>query len=241
MAKTVVETLATLKELQVVDDRLSELRESVAGLSLRVDEHRRRVTELEAELGKKAEELKSDEKGSAMKELELKVIQGKIDKLKTQLNTLNSNKQYATMMAEINEHKAQGSRASDEALALLDRVEVTRSAMDELHERIKEAEETVRGEEAVVAGEVQELTVEMRELAAERQALSQQLEKSVVDKYQRISHGKGGKAVVAVMNGVCQGCFMGVTRQTIARLWAKKELMYCPNCARMIYLEGEVQ
>jgi len=241
MAKTMEQVLATLKVLQEVDDRLGEHREKVAALSLRVDEHKKRVAELEAELGKKTTGLRSDEKDSAKKDLELKVIQEKIDKLKGQLNVLKSNKQYAAMAHEISGHQADGARKEDEALAIMERIETARTAVEVIRGQIKEAQEAVRREEAAVAGEIHALSGEIRELAAERQALVQQLDKNVAASYERIGRSRNGKAVVAVKHGVCQGCFMGITRQMIARLWAKKELLYCPNCARLIFLEGEVE
>jgi len=241
MAKSVAETLKTLMQLQNVDDQLGGLRENVAALSLRVDEHKTRVAELETELAGKDEQLRQEEKNSAMKELDLKTSQEKIAKLRTQLNVLRDNKQYTAMMHEISGREAENSRTEDQALMLMDQIENTKAAIDELKKQIESAKDAVREEEAAVADEIRDLSGQIRELTAERQALVGRLEKPIVEKYTRIAHSTKGKAVVAVINGVCQGCFMGVTRQTIARLWAKKELMYCPNCARLMYLEGEVQ
>lgn len=241
MARTVEQTLGTLRALQSVDDRLGELRDVIAGLSLRVDDHKTRVAQLDDELKKKAGELRNDEKNAGLKELELRVVQEKIDKLREQLRTLNSNKQYTAMTAEISGHEAESSRKEDEALAVMDRIEDTRSAMAQIREQVKEAEEAVRAEETAMAREVRNLSGEIRELTAQRQGLVQQLDRHAAERYEKISHSKGGKAVVAVRDGVCQGCSMGVTKQTITRLWAKKELMPCPNCARIMYLEGEVQ
>ena len=241
MPKTVEHTLATLKVLQSVDDQLAELRTKVAALSLGVAEHKKRIVQLRDELDRKGEEVKTDEKNAAMKELELKVIQEKIDKFKQQLNLIKSNKQYAAMMQEIGGQEAATSKTEDEALIIMDRIETTRSAIELIREQIGKAEEDVRREEALVAGEVAQLAGQIRELMAERQGLSQQLDRAIAARYDKISHTRSGKACVAVRDGVCQGCFMGVTRQTIARLWAKKELLVCPNCGRIMYLEGEVQ
>ena len=241
MAESVEETLKTLKLLQSVDDQLGEKRASVAALSLRVDAHKKRVTALESELAEKTAQLHTDEKDSGMKELALKSIQEKIAKLKTQLNVLKDNKQYTAMMHEISSQEAAGSHTEDQALILMDKIEDTRAAIEEVKRQIEETRGQVRDEEAAVADEVEELSGQIHQLMAERQGLVAQLDPAVVERYRKIAHGRGGKALVAVINGVCQGCYMGVTRQTISRLWAKKELMYCPNCSRLMYLEGEVQ
>lgn len=241
MPRSVEDTLAKLKQLQLVDNELGKLREKVAALSLRMDEHKKCVVELEGGLQRKAEEVRKDEKDSALKELELKTIQEKMAKFKSQLNMLSSNKQYAAMMHEISGEEAKGQRTEDEALAIMDRVEQTRGEMDEVRKQIEEAEAAVRAEEIAVADEVRELSGEIRQLSAERQGVLQQLDRVAAEKYSKITRSKGSPAIVAVVTGVCQGCFMGVTKQTIARLWAKKELLHCPNCARLMYLEGEVQ
>jgi len=241
MPRTVEHTLAALKVLQSVDDQLAELRTKIASLSLGVDEHKKRVAELRAELDRKGEELKADEKDSAMKELELKVVQEKIDKFKQQLNAIKSNKQYAAMMQEISVQEAASSKTEDEALVIMDRIEKARSGIELLRQQIGKAEEDVRREEALVADEVAQVSGQIRELMAERQGLTQRLDRPVIARYDKISRSRGGKACVAVKDGVCQGCFMGVTKQMIARLWSKKELLVCPNCGRIMYLEGEVQ
>ena len=241
MGKTTEQVLTTLKVLQGVDDRLQEYRQKVAALSLKVEDHRKRVTDFEAEMEKKVAELKTGEKDTAKKELDLKVIQEKIEKLKGQLNLLTSNKQYSAMVHEIGGHQADSARTEEETLAIMDRVENTRTAIEAIRQEILGAQEAVRAEEAAIADEVRAFSGAIRELSAERQALVQQLDKPVAAIYDKVSRSRGGKAVVAVKQGTCQGCFMGITRQMIARLWSKKELLYCPNCARLIYLEGEVQ
>jgi hypothetical protein len=241
MQKTVEQTLETLKVLQSVDDQLAQLREGVAALTLRVDAHRKRAVELEGELQKKASELQGQEKATAMKDLEIKVIAEKIAKLREQLNTLTSNKAYTAMMGEIGGHQAESARVEEATLRLMENVETSKAGMEEIRRQIAAAHEDVKKEESAVAGEVRDLSMRIRELTAERQGLYGQLDKLVADKYDRIARSKQGKVVAAVKGGSCQACHMGITKQMIARLWARKELLYCPNCARLIYLEGEVQ
>ena len=241
MAKTVESTLATLKELQAVDDQLSQLRTGVAALTLRVDAHKKRVAELEGELARKGAEMKVEEKASAVKDLDLKVLGVKIAKLREQLNTLTSNKAYAAMMGEIGGFEAERGRVEEDALRIMEKIETARAGTDGVREQIREAQEAVKREEQAVSGEVRDFSMRIRELSAQRQGLCSQIDRLVADRYEKIARSKQGKAIVAVKDGTCQGCFMGVTKQMILRLWSKKELVSCPNCARLIYLEGEVQ
>ncbi len=241
MQKTVEQTLETLKVLQGVDDELWKMRSGVAALTLRVDAHKKTVAEFEAEFKKKGDELKLTEKESSKKELDLKVFDEKIGKLRQQLATLTSNKAYATMMEEIGGHEAERSRAEEEVLKVMERIEGSKKDMEGVKGKIREAQEAVKREEAAVADEVRALSGCIRELSAERQGLVSQLDHVIVERYEKIARSKQGKAVVAVKDGTCQGCYMGITKQMILRLWSKKEMLSCPNCARLIYLEGAVQ
>ena len=241
MQKTVEQTMETLKVLQAVDDQLGGLREGVARLTLRVDSHKKRVAELQKELQQKTEDVRGDEQASAKKDLDLKVIADRIAKLREQLNGLTSNKAYTAMMSEISGHTAESQRVEEDALKIMEKIEGARTGMQEIHRQIAEAQAAVKQEEQAIAAEVHDLSMRIRELTAERQGLFGQLDRTIADKYDKIARNKNGKAVVAVKDGICQGCYMGVTKQMIMRLWSKKELVHCPNCVRMIYLEGAVQ
>ena len=240
MLETTAETIDTLKELQTLDTQLRGTRNSVEALSLRVDDHRKHVRSLETEVEDQTQKLKDQGKRVGMKELELKGIQEKTNKLRQQLNVTSSNREYQTMLREIGEFEADGSRCEDNVLALLDAVDETKADMARLQEEIASAREAVKAEEASVAEDVGELNGNIQELEARRRDLAGRLDGGVLDKYERILNSRSGLAVVAVIGGVCQGCNMGVTKQMISRLWSKKELLFCNNCSRLMYLEGEV-
>jgi predicted nucleic acid-binding Zn-ribbon protein len=241
MATTTEEALSVLRELQTLDDKLTELAASRAALGKRVDDKKAHLADAESRLEQKQAEKKTKEKEAAKKELDIRVLSEKIAKLKVQLNTLDSNKQYAAMMSEISGFEAENSRAEDAAIIVMDQVEAVVAEVEATENEIVAAREAVTAEEADVAEDVAAVTREIEGFAAKREELIGRLGSDVAAKYERIRHGRAGKAVVAVIGGVCQGCFMGVTRQAVGKLWAQKELMYCPNCARIIYLEGDVQ
>ena len=69
-----------------------------------------------------------------------------------------------------------------------------------------------------------------------RSAISKDLEIRILNRYERLRGNKGEtKAVVPVINGVCQGCFISVSTATSAELQRCNSLLSCDHCGRFIY------
>ena len=58
-----------------------------------------------------------------------------------------------------------------------------------------------------------------------------------VKKYERIIKSKDGLAVVTIANDACQGCFRVMPPQVVNEIKMNDELVFCENCARILYIE----
>ncbi len=62
----------------------------------------------------------------------------------------------------------------------------------------------------------------------------------VYNKYESIKARSGGRAVVAVRDEACQGCFIHIPPQVYIQLKrGDEELIMCPHCYRILYVEEE--
>lgn len=69
-----------------------------------------------------------------------------------------------------------------------------------------------------------------------RTLLMQAIDTIALRRYERLRGHKGETdAVVAVKNGVCQGCFIGVSTATSAEIQRKDVASTCDHCGRFIY------
>ena len=66
--------------------------------------------------------------------------------------------------------------------------------------------------------------------------LVEQIEPGVLNHYQRSVSKRGETAVVPVIDGACQGCFMKVTPETVNALKRGVDLIFCKTCSRILYL-----
>ena len=61
------------------------------------------------------------------------------------------------------------------------------------------------------------------------------VEESARGRYERLRKTKGSNVVVSVEHGVCGGCHMKLTTQTMVQCRGQNEVVGCINCGRILY------
>ncbi len=82
---------------------------------------------------------------------------------------------------------------------------------------------------------------EIEKLRNDQEKYSNLLDEDTLYHYKRLANKKGEKAIIEVVDIVCGGCFMNITLQTLNALMGGKDLVLCPNCRRILFLNEEYQ
>jgi predicted nucleic acid-binding Zn-ribbon protein len=61
----------------------------------------------------------------------------------------------------------------------------------------------------------------------------------VIIDYTKLREAKNGLAVVAAQYEQCTGCNMRIPPQTYNLVVTSPDIIHCPNCRRMLYIEPE--
>ena len=83
------------------------------------------------------------------------------------------------------------------------------------------------------------LLARQKELKEERPRLTVGIDEELLERYDRLFKSKHGTAVVPLEHGVCTGCHMQVTTQTVLSTKAEKEITSCSQCGRIFYTEED--
>jgi len=75
------------------------------------------------------------------------------------------------------------------------------------------------------------------ELFGKREKLSRNIEQKVLSFYEKIRIWAGNTAVVPVKKQACYGCYMKLNDKTYAEVIKADEIVNCPHCGRILYLE----
>jgi len=77
------------------------------------------------------------------------------------------------------------------------------------------------------------------ELFVKREELSRNLEQKVLSFYEKIRIWAGNTAVVPVKKQACYGCYMKLNDKTYSEVIKGDEIVNCPHCGRILYIETE--
>lgn len=238
MNTTMREITERLKTLQALDAEIQKLQKEEdrwpAILALRDREIAVKAAELERQ-DERHKKTRVDIRG---KETELKSIEEAIVKLNVTLNTVKTNKEYTAILNEIATRKDDISRIEEDILSLMEKAEARQRDVEAARAVVDAARDEKGKLETQAKTEREEIAQERGELDEKRNALAAELPPDILEQYERIAKGRDGVAVVAVTDGVCQGCFIALTAQEINLLMGADNLIRCKSCSRILYLES---
>ena len=69
--------------------------------------------------------------------------------------------------------------------------------------------------------------------------MAKDIDTVILRKYDMLRTRRNGKAVVGVVKGVCQGCFMSIPPQHFNNILKGDRMLDCPTCQRILYHDPE--
>jgi len=234
LSGAMADELSVLVELQHKDAELGKLmagrREIPAAMKARDEE----LAMEKAKLREKEAELEEVSKRRRSQESEIEELTAKIKKLEGRLLKVATNKEYEAMLAEIGSGKERRSKAEGDLLKLMEQeedlskdVRDSRLALEPLMREIEEKKSTLRKE-------LEHNENLIPALEKHRTEIAERLSSAMRARYERISKGKNGVAVVPVRKGACGGCFTALPAQRINEIKLSDRLVTCEHCGRIL-------
>ena len=131
-----------LVKLQSVENRLRAAKAKLARCRRNVIIQENQVRSLQNTLEAKKEELQLTRVQSDRLELELKIRDEEIAKLRAMLNAAKTNKEYAAVLTQLNTTKADNSKIENQILDLLKDIEADEAESQDLQKQIDEQNKT---------------------------------------------------------------------------------------------------
>jgi predicted nucleic acid-binding Zn-ribbon protein len=240
-----------LQQLNLKDEirklvKLQELDTQLYDLNKEKNEKPKILEALQNEYEQKKHILKEfEEKSKALllkrkdKEGQLTAKEEKIKELQNKLYSLKTNKEYSTMLSEINGVKMDKSLLEEEILKIFEEQDVLQKDLDKQKEELQEEEKRFNTEKDKILSRVKEIEGYVKDLGAKRDVAEKEIDSKIISQYTRILKGKESLALVKVENHSCQGCFMEVPPQVINEIKMNDKLIFCEMCARILYILDE--
>ena len=226
-------TLDELVRLQEHDSIILELQKQAKDIPERKEKESARLNELRVSL--EAAQSKKQAMQAEIDRIELERASGKdkIRKLRQQQMTLKTNREFRAMNQEIGGLEQELAQFDDSEL-------LAREQLDTTVAPIAEAQAALEVEQASVQGYLDELDemlgeIEQRLEEAEkaREGLTEGVNSRWRQYYERVLNTKGN-AVVALVNGVCDGCHMNLPPAVNVEVRRAQHIVTCDFCGRIL-------
>jgi predicted nucleic acid-binding Zn-ribbon protein len=231
--------LNLLVKLQEVELAIKQVEAVVAAKPRELDPLMRVLDEARVSATNHRKDLESLDRQRRQLESAITEEQNNLQKAQRKLLEVKTNKEYAAMLAEIEAFKQKISGHEDAVLHIMELTDLRKQELQVVDRQVKETEQALtegRGRNELELSALQNTLAE-RQRVREETAL--QLERPVMDLYERLLNGRKGLAVVGIKNGTCQGCFLSLPPQLVQEVRRKDRILTCSHCQRILFWSGE--
>jgi uncharacterized protein len=168
-------------------------------------------------------------------ENDVKDMKVQVGKYKRQLNEVKTNKEYTSLLHEIEETQRKIDAIEEAIIAEM-------LAADDVEEEIKAAlhkqgqeEDVLKKEKLVLDEKLRETEARHAALVKDRAALLPRIPREQFTLYEAIAQKKGGAALSPVTGDFCAMCHMRVRPQMLNEIRDKTTVILCEACGRILY------
>jgi len=211
---------ALKQELKLAPLERKELDEKLAGALKNLEAVRLKAKEIEVERKKL--------------ENEAQAKRDSIAKFQTQKFQTRKNEEFQALNNEIKRYEGEIQTIEDRELDLMESAEKAKALIATTDKETQATKAQVERQLADMTGKIDAIATQLKELENERAKLAEAVDEDLLDTFDRLFVNKT-EAVVALEHGVCMGCHMTVTTQTVVRVKGNREIVHCEQCGRILY------
>lgn len=162
-------------------------------------------------------------------------IESKAEKSQIKLNNIKSNKEYTAALKEIEDLEKEKNKKEDQILQIMEEIEEMNRECEIINQEQEKHKKEFEAEKKNIEEELLVLDREADELEKQRLKYLNDVDEDLFKKYDFMRTHRGGIAIGAVINGICQSCHMEIPPQKFNELIKCDTMMSCPHCNRFIY------
>ncbi len=228
-----------LINLQKFDKEIADISVFLENIPSKIEEIDKKIEESSQSISLAKEKMAQNQKKRRDLEAEVKDIKEQISKYNRQLNEVKTNREYSSLLKEIEEAKQKVDDKEEEIISEM-------LLADEIEEEIKTADQKYSEAQEKFSKEKDDLQQEKKKFEAKRDKLNQDKERLVpkipsdqVNLYLKIYKKNSGIALSPVTEEFCSLCHMRIRPQVINELKGKEKIILCENCGRILYFAAK--
>ena len=235
--------LTAILELQNIQLQIVDIQSQVARHTRRVAAQQKKLNAAGAQLESERQQVTRDQIKFDELDNEIKARVESVEKLRQHLNSVRTNKEYAAVLAQMNNEKADATKVEGQAMELMQSLETRRAAIAEAAAVEKKLQEKLRELESAAEQARQTFAGRLNDLDGQRVAAAAQIEPNVCELFDRLAERYEGEVLAEVIRTnprrdefVCGGCHIALRPDVPNTLKIRDEVITCKTCGRIMYL-----
>lgn len=228
--------LRNLINLQDIDQKIINFRKQISEIPNKTQAFQAELQQLTQAHQQKVALGQELAKQRRVRENDVEMMRTRLARLKDQLMTVKTNKEYTAMLHEIQAADDHIRAAEDEILAIMEQTEAMedKSVREAVELTVKEAElrDQVKKSELAIPA----LEADVSRLCAEKIALESIIGQELLGRYRRIAEARKGMALAEAKDELCSACHVRIRPQVLADLLRTEEIHVCDSCSRILFI-----
>jgi uncharacterized protein len=220
-------------EIHQVGRLINALNDEVAALDQAVNQR-------EALLSAEKKTLDDLKKAYRELESESKINAERIVKSNAKLRAVKTNKEYQSILKEIDEIRKINSDIEDRMLEHLEKIESAETAVKAKAVEMADFIQSYQEKKEMFAVKEKRERQSVEALDEKKEQISAKADPKILAIWDDVKKKVRGPAVVPAVRSICLGCNMNIPAQLFNELQRFDELRFCPHCHRIIFWKEQV-
>lgn len=235
------EHIAQLVSLQMIDLEIDKIDNEIKQEQLALDKRISDVAERESRIAGIQDRLIQLEKDRRTLDDEMGDKIAHVRDRQSKMMQVQTGREQTALLKEIEDAKKNAKENEEKILELIGEIERLTAQAEEERTILKNEKELVLQETEKVRDVIENINKGKKTKGSKRLKQIKEIQDSLLRKYDTLRERRKGLAVVNVLGGVCQGCFMNIPPQQYNQLLKGDKIFECPTCQRIIYHQPEAE
>jgi predicted nucleic acid-binding Zn-ribbon protein len=233
------EEIKQLTELQVIDLEIAKFDAEINAEKAGLAKSEEAFNERQALIEELKEKIEAAEMQRRELEAQLADDLSLIKERQSKMMQVQTNREYQSLLKEIEDGKKNIKEKEDEIVRIMEASEANIKILAEQESLLNEEKKALTKAGTQVKKHAGAIEGKKAKIVAKRDAMAKDIKTSALRKYDMLRSRRNGKAVVGVVNGICQGCFMSIPPQHFNNILKGDRILNCPTCQRILFHQPE--
>lgn len=235
--------LKGLVKLQSVENQLRAVKSKLNRSRRKVIFQENQLRSLQNSLKSKKEEMNLTRVQADRLELELKTRDEEISRYRASLNNAKTNKEYASILTQLNTTKADNSKIENQVLELMKDIEADQAECEQIQQQIDQQKQQLEQTRKEAQAQTEKCQQEIDEIQEEWDKAAAEIPSEPLEIFKRLADTYDGEVIANIEEQgqnptiyTCGSCFMSLPAENINLLMTRDDILRCPNCSRILVL-----